>query len=168
MTFSRTKIYNITLHNLGVSAPIQNSNQNDPRAILLNNYYEVARDTVLEAHEWSFANAFKELSTTLENSQDPNFRYAFTYPNDCISPRAIISPYDKKEKKFTPATNSNGEKIILTNHNPCRLRYTRRVDNEVFLVLHLSMLLLFILHIFQLKLLQVLQTKRIQTFKIIQ
>ena len=132
MTFSRTKIYNIALHNLGVSAPIQNSNQNDPRAILLNNYYEVARDTVLEAHEWSFANAFKELSTTLENSQDPNFRYAFTDPNDCISPRAIISPYDKKEKKFTPATNSNGEKIILTNHNPCRLRYTRRVDNEAF------------------------------------
>ena len=132
MAYSRTKIYNIALHNLGISAPIQNSNQHDTRAILLNNYYDVAVDTVLEAHEWSFANAFRELSTAFDSSQDQNFMFAFTFPSDCIAPRAIISPCDKKEKKFTTAINENGDKIILTNHNPCRLRYTKRVTNEVF------------------------------------
>ena len=63
MSNTRTKIYNIVLHNLGVSAPIHDTEQQDPRAILLNNYYEIARDTVLEAHEWIFANAnFEGLS----------------------------------------------------------------------------------------------------------
>ena len=130
MGFSKTKIFNIALHNLGVSAVIQNTNQNDAKAILLNNYYEVSRDTVLEAHEWSFANAHKELSVSFETSPDPNFEYAFTCPNDCIAPRAIISKYDKKEKEFSTAIGNNGEKLILTKHNPCILRYTRRIENE--------------------------------------
>lgn len=132
MSNTRTKIYNIVLHNLGVSAPIHDTEQEDPRAILLNNYYEMARDTVLEAHEWSFANTFKELSISFSKSPDPNYLYAFTYPNDCIAPRAIISPDDKKEKCFTPAINENGEQIILTNTNPGILRYTRRIENETF------------------------------------
>ena len=130
MSFSKTKIFNIALQNLGVSANIQNNNQNDVRTNLLNNYYEMARDTVLEMHEWSFASAFRTLSTAINDSQDPNFQFAFTYPNDCISPRAIINPDDKKEKKFGLSINDNGEKLILTNFNPCILRYTKRIENE--------------------------------------
>lgn len=130
MASSKTRIFNLALHNLGISDAIQDTNQMDPRAIVLNNYYEFARNTVLEGHEWSFANAYKELSVSCETPMDPNYQYAFTYPNDCIAPRAIINPYDKKEKKFDPSIGSNGDKVILTNHNPCILRYTKRIDNE--------------------------------------
>lgn len=130
MGFSKTKIFNIALSNLGVSSPIQNSNEKDPRAILINNYYELARDTVLEHHDWSFASAFLDLPISFESSPDPCFSYAFNFPNDCISPRAIIDLSDSKEKKFNPAVDSTGQKIILTNCNPCRLRYTRRIENE--------------------------------------
>ena len=49
-----------------------------------------------------------------------------------IFPRAIIDLGDNKEKHFETATASNGEKIILTNSNPCLLRYTRRIENETF------------------------------------
>lgn len=130
MGYSKTKIFNIALHNLGISSVLQNTNQNDTKAIILNNYYEMARDTVLEAHEWSFANAYRELSLSTESSPNPNYMYAFTQPNDCVSPRAIISPYDKEEKKCEPAINSNGEKIILANIDAGKLRYTRRIENE--------------------------------------
>ena len=133
MSFSKTKIFNIALSNLGVSAPIQNSIENNPTAILMNNYYELARDTVLEAHEWSFATAYKELSISEENAPEGSkWAYNFTFPNDCIAPRAIIDLADRKEKKYEPATDSSGQKIILTNCNPCMLRYTRRVTTETF------------------------------------
>lgn len=131
MGYSKTKIFNIALNNLGISSVLQDAiNKNDAKAIILNNYYEMARDTVLEAHEWSFANAYRELSLSRESSPNPNYLYAFTYPNNCISPRAIISPYDNKEKKCEPAIDSNGEKIIVANIDSGKLRYTRRIENE--------------------------------------
>ena len=132
MSYSKTKIFNIALSNLGVSAPIQNTLEENPTAILLNNYYDMARDTVLEAHEWSFATAYKVLSEAFETSEQSNWMYSFNYPNDCIAPRAITDTLENKEKKLETATKSNGEKIILTNCNPCILRYTRRVTNETF------------------------------------
>lgn len=130
MSFSKTKIFNLALSHLGVSVLIQNSIEESPEAILMNNYYELARDTVLEAHEWSFANAYKDLSVAFENSPNPNFLYAFAYPSDCIAPRAAIDKADKKEKKVESAIDSTGAKIVLTNCNPCILRYTKRVTNE--------------------------------------
>lgn len=135
MSFSKELIYNITINNLGVTSPILLANEQDPRTNILNNYYEVARDTVLEAHDWGFASSYQELSEPY-SAQDnefvinPNFEFAFKLPNNCISPRAIMSSFDRKEKEFKPITNSSGEKLILTKINPCLLRYTRRVDNE--------------------------------------
>lgn len=130
MGYSKTKIFNIALSNLGISALIQNASQDDPRAIILNNFYELARDFVLEAHDWSFANAFRDLSTSLISSPDPNYEFAYLLPNDCIAPRAAICLLDNQEKKFDPAIDETSQKIIVTNCTPCRLRYTRRIDNE--------------------------------------
>lgn len=130
MAFSKVKIYNIALCNLGVSTTIQNSVEESPLGIILNNYYELARDTVLEAHEWSFANAITDVSVAANEPDDPNYLYAFTYPNDCIAPRAAIDITNNKEKKCEPAIDNTGKKIILTNCNPCKIRYTKRITNE--------------------------------------
>ena len=130
--YTKTKIFNLALGNLGASAIIQNTDEESPQSILLDNYYETARDTVLESHEWSFACGYKELSTSFESSPDGNFLYSFAYPNDCIAPRAIIDKADNKEKKFTTVIDSTGAKVILTNSNPCILRYTKRVTNEAY------------------------------------
>ena len=132
MAYSKVKIYNVALCNLGVSTTIQNSVEESPLGILLNNYYELARDTVLEAHDWSFANATTEVSIAAYKPENPNYLYAFNYPNDCIAPRAIIDIHDNKEKKVEPAIDSTGKKIILANCNPCILRYTKKVVNETF------------------------------------
>lgn len=132
MAFSKTKIFNLALSNLGVSSLVQNSIQESPEAILMNNFYEMARDTVLEAHDWTFANGYKELSTSKIESPDPNYPFVFTYPSDCISPRAVIDPIDNKEKKCIPAIDSNGVKIILAEIDAGILRYTKRVENEAY------------------------------------
>lgn len=130
MGYSKTKIFNMALNNLGVSSVIQSISLDDPKAILLNNYYETARDTVLEAHEWSFATTYKSLANVIEKSLNPNFLYSFNVPADCVSPRAIIEPNTKKEVHYDVAINETGEQIILTNINPCILRYTKRIENE--------------------------------------
>lgn len=132
MAFSKTKIINLALSNLGVSSLIQNSVQDTAEAILMNNFYDMARDTVLEAHEWSFANAFVKIAAVEDDSFDPNFQYVFNYPSDCISPRAIIDEFDNKEKKCIPAINSQGIKVILANVDSGVLRYTKRIENEAY------------------------------------
>lgn len=130
MTISKTEIFNIALSNLGVSSLIQNPNQNDTRAILLNNYYEIARDTIFEIHDWNFASAYKSLALSSLNSPNPNYEFAFVYPTDCISPRCLIDSVSHKEKKFDIAIINSNEKIILSNSNPVILRYTKRIENE--------------------------------------
>ncbi len=130
MAFSKTKIFNITLNHLGITTVLQNTTlESDSKAIVLNNYYETARDFVLESHEWSFATVEKELSVSTSDSPNPNYQYAFYYPNDCLASRALIAQ-DRKEKKYELAVDSNGTKLVLTNHNPCQLRYTKRIENE--------------------------------------
>jgi len=97
----------------------------------------------LEAHEWSFANAHKDLSATVEESPNPNFPYSFTLPNDCIAPRAVISIEDCKEKKYEPGVDSSGAKIIMAEFNPVKLRYTRRITNETFFTAAFVVILIF-------------------------
>lgn len=132
MSFSKTNIFNLALLNLGVSNLVQNSIQDSPEALIMTGFYEVARDTVLEDHDWSFANAYQKVSTAEKESLDPNLPFVFTYPSDCIAPRAIIDPNDNKEKKVFQAIDSQGQKIILAEIDTGILRYTKRVDNESY------------------------------------
>ena len=41
---SRIQIYNIALNTLGISTPVENINIKDNKIILLNNYYDLAKD----------------------------------------------------------------------------------------------------------------------------
>ncbi|MDD3238223.1 MAG: hypothetical protein PHV37_09030 [Candidatus Gastranaerophilales bacterium] len=132
MAYSKTNIFNLTLNILGVSAPIQNGNETtDTRAILLDNQYELARDTVLKDYDWNFAMRHKNLALTANKSPNPNYLYEFAYPNDCISARKLLDE-NGKEKKFLIATSENNERTILTNTNPAILKYTRLVEQETY------------------------------------
>lgn len=132
MTYSKTHIYNLALNALAISAPIAHASQNDTRAIILSNSYEIARDTVLEDFDWGFAEFYKDLAFTVEKSLNPRYKYQFDCPNDCVAARSIIDIIDGKEKRFHPSSGINGQKVVLTDINPCRLRYTRRVEKEIF------------------------------------
>ncbi len=132
MTISKAQIFNITLNILGVSNPLENANSSDNRAILLNNYYELARDYVLKDFDWNFASAFRELSLLEKNNKNSPYTYCYEYPNDCICARDIVSKGNYELRKFCISSSQSGNCVILTDVENAVLRYTRRVDKEVY------------------------------------
>ncbi|MBE7708065.1 MAG: hypothetical protein E7Z88_05090 [Cyanobacteria bacterium SIG27] len=141
MTISKAQIFNIALNILGVSTPLENPNSVDNRAILLNNYYELARDYVLKDFDWNFASAFKELSLCEEQLKMSGFKFTFNYPNDCLFARELFLKDNYFCEKFSIATLSNGNSVILTDVEVPILRYTRRVEKEVFFTSEFAMAL---------------------------
>lgn len=141
MTISKAQIFNIALNILGVSTPLENPNSVDNRAILLNNYYELARDYVLKDFDWNFASAFKELSLCEEQLKMSGFKFTFNYPNDCLFARELFLKDNYFCEKFSVATLSNGNSVILTDVEVPVLRYTRRVEKEVFFTSEFAMAL---------------------------
>lgn len=132
MAYSKVGIFNMALHHLSVTAPISvNSMDKDSKAIILNNFYETARDEVLKAFDWGFANAYKDLTLSTEKSPNPKYPFVYDCPNDCITARAIIDTVKGDERKFEPYINSNGDKSYLAEVECARLRYTKRVEKEV-------------------------------------
>ena len=134
MTISKTTIFNMALNELGVSAPITNADaQDDSRAIILNNFYEIARDEVLKAFDWNFAEKYRVLTRTKDTCLDPRFNYVYDCPADCLSAREIyLVNGDDKKKKFRMSANEQGKKVILTEHEDVILRYTRQIEKEVY------------------------------------
>ena len=132
MNYTKAKIFNMTLKNLRVSVSIQNSNQTDKNTIILNEFYDVAREQVLKDFDWNFANSYRELSLTGNIPQNPKFLYEYDYPNDCVFAREIIPYVSSDLVEFEIASNVTGQKVINTNQTPAILRYTKSVDNETF------------------------------------
>ena len=132
MNYTKAKIFNMTLKNLRVSVSIQNSNQTDKNTLILNEFYDVAREQVLKDFDWNFANSYRELSLTGNIPQNPKFLYEYDYPNDCVFAREIIPYVSSDLVEFEIASNFTGQKVINTNQTPAILRYTKSVDNETF------------------------------------
>ena len=141
MTFSKAQIYNITLNILGVSTPLENANNNDNRTILLNNYYELARDYVLKDFDWNFASVFKKLSVCLDTVEESKYTYCYDDPNDCVGARGIFNKDDYTIKEYSINALSDGAKVILTDTPEAILRYTKRIDKEVYYTSEFSMAL---------------------------
>ncbi len=145
MTFSKAQIYNITLNILGVSIPIENTNSSDNKTILLNNYYELARDYVLKDFDWNFASVFKKISLCENDIQESRYKYCYDYPNDCICARDIFNKSDFVLQKFSINALNDGTKVILTDVDEAILRYTKRIEKEIFYSPEFSMALAYYL-----------------------
>lgn len=131
MPYSKEKIYNITLNNLGVTAIVQNTTEITPRITTLNNYYDMALEQVMKDYDWNFLNRTEALILSCEKSPNPKFHYCYDYPNDCIAARKVIDSFGGNYHKFTVTTSKNGSKLILCNIPNASLVYTRRLDNQV-------------------------------------
>lgn len=141
MTLSKAQIFNITLNILGVSTPLENANCEDNRAILLNNYYELARDYVLKDFDWNFASAFKKLTLCVKQPKIMNYKFCYDYPNDCICARDVFLIDNYVQQKFSISSLEDGSIAILTDVEDAILRYTRRVEKEVFFSCEFAMAL---------------------------
>jgi len=141
MTQSKAQLYNITLNILGVSNPLENANSTDNRAILLNNYYELARDYVLKDFDWNFASTYRKLSLSKNPNTTLKLKYCYDYPNDCICARDVYNSNFGNLNKFIISSNQSGQTVILCDIEDAILRYTRRVEKEVYFSCEFSLAL---------------------------
>lgn len=128
-TYTKAKIFNMALKNLGVSVGVQGANQTDRNTVVLNEFYEAAKDKTLKDYDWSFASAFRELTPTGKTSLNPKYSYEYDYPNDCVFVREIVTT-SETPISFQRATNLTGQQVILTNESPATIRYTRSMENQ--------------------------------------
>src|SRR2546425_575702 len=106
-------------------------------------FYPVARDALLEMHEWDFATKRALLAPLMMTPPD-NWQYAYALPTDCLRVREIgdevaavpmhthwgpgatidIRP---ASMPFTVETAADGAKVLFTNAVDATIRYTARV-----------------------------------------
>ena len=141
MTISKAQIFNISLNICGVSTPLENPNSSDNKAILLNNYYELAKEYVLKDFDWNFASTYRVLTLTQNQISESKFKYCYDYPNNCICARGIFEQNTNKEYSFSISCNNKGEKVILTDCKNAVLRFTQKIEKEIYFSCEFSMAL---------------------------
>lgn len=159
--YTKAKIFNITLKNLGVSVGVQSETPTDRNTAVLEEYYDTAREKTLCDHDWGFASVLRELTPSISKIRHPKYAYIYDYPNDCIFLREVFlknkifeeeeektekisffnmssvhypnkcDEYTKKQQ-YEVSSDEDGNKVIFTNASPAVARYTRLVDNETF------------------------------------
>lgn len=87
-------IYNLALSACGSSATVSSPTERSREAALCNQWYAVARDSVLAAAPWPSVRKFARLARVAElgdsqwtgASPDPEFAYAYAVPSDLLHP----------------------------------------------------------------------------------
>ncbi len=140
MSYTKTKIFNMALKNLGVTVGIQSDSQTDRNTIVLNEYYDAAKEKTLSDHDWNFASTYRTLSLTGSESLNPKYKYEYDYPNDCCAIREVVS-CESQKAEFEVASKSDGQKIIYSNQEGALIRYTRIIREETFFTSEFAMAL---------------------------
>lgn len=116
-------------------------------------FYPIARDALLERHDWGFNTKRDVLALVdLGDAQPTAWTYAYTLPNLCARPMRVLLPEttdDNQGENFKVETHTDGSKVIYTNAQDAVLVYRALVtDSSKFsplFVLSLSRLLAYYL-----------------------
>lgn len=137
-------ICNLALSHLG-AYPIQALTESTKEARECKRLYATARDSTLEAHDWSFARKSKVLGLLVQTY--PGWTYAYEWPSDCIAPRKIYDPSGDtadgtalnretdqidiigKIEFDVGANDALNRRVILTNEEDATLIYTAKVTD---------------------------------------
>jgi len=148
---SEVDISNMALSHLGDSATVASIDppEGSAQAEHCQRFYPMARDALLEMHDWTFASKRVALAQVTNTSNQ--WSYAYARPSDCLKLISILStdaPDDYSQsfamaaagsfeqvnqtgiytpQKFTQELDDNGNRIILTNQDLATARYTKFV-----------------------------------------
>lgn len=100
----------------------------------MSTFYPLARDLVLEAHDWAFAS--KRVTLSQVGSPPDEWTYSYALPNDCLTARRVYESgvsftKDELSDPFKQEVDSTGAKRLYTDTSPATLRYTSKVTNTV-------------------------------------
>lgn len=150
---SEVDICNLALANLGDVASVSSINppEGSAQAEHCQRFYPIARDSLLEMHNWGFAT--KRTTLALLGSSWPEWQYCYAQPIDMLNALAVLSntaaddysvpipqPYSNiatvnaGQGFYTPApfsceTLDDGTAVIYTDMENATLRYTARVQD---------------------------------------
>ncbi|SNR73791.1 hypothetical protein SAMN05192560_0781 [Methylobacillus rhizosphaerae] len=127
---SEVEICNLALARLGDDATIASIDppEGSMQAEHCQRFYPIARDSMLEVHDWNFSKRRTLLSRLTVNSW--NWRFAYAEPANVIRLLAVLpqhAPSDQDSVPFESEGSASGASIILTDLEDATLRYTERV-----------------------------------------
>ncbi len=101
---SEVDICNLALSHLGDNATVASIDppEGSAQAEHCSRFYPIARDTLLEMHNWNFSTR-RAVLAQLTNDWE-QWRYAYALPANCINPISVIpkDAYDDYATKFVP------------------------------------------------------------------
>lgn len=154
---SEVDIANLALAHLGDNATVASIDppEGSAQAEHCARFYPIARDSLLEMHNWNFS--MKRAVLAQVSTPWTEWQYAYAMPSDCVNPVSVIPPdaNDDYSTRFVPTDtpdfahnyspmiaagryvpqpysiemDSLGNKIILTNQASAVFRYTYLVTD---------------------------------------
>lgn len=150
---SEVDICNLALGHLGDNATVASLEppEGSAQAEHCARFYPIARDSLLELHDWNFAT--KRGQPAQIESPWPQWRFAYVQPADCLRVLAVLDPaaggdysvsipqpYSQSgipntgvgqytPQEFVCETDDEGREIILTNQEDALVRYVRYVSD---------------------------------------
>ena len=128
MTMTATDICNLALNHIG-REQISALNEDTEAARTCNLHYDLQRQVLLRAYNWSFARKYTQL--TAVNTTTPGWKYTYTYPSDCVMARKIYNEDNTwciLEKNFPGNMDqvvlANNTKALVCNMKDAYLEYT--------------------------------------------
>lgn len=111
--------------------PIQSLDERTKEARECKRLYSVARDAMLEAHDWGIAR--KQAALALLDEEVSGWDYVYAWPTDCIVPRKIYDPSEVAGStpiKFEFRVNEDlNRRVIVTNEEDAELIYTAKITD---------------------------------------
>jgi len=141
---SEVDICNLALWHLGDNATVASLDppEGSAQAEHCARFYPLARDAILELHDWNFATRRGQPAQI--TSPWPQWKYAYVQPADCLRVLAVLDPEATDDfsmsmpnhgmAQYTPQpfvceTDEEGREIILTNQENALVRYVAYVSD---------------------------------------
>lgn len=130
---TRTNICNMAIAHLGIGKEIASyTSDQSEEARACRIFYDIARESVLKEHDWSFATKFVDLGLIEEDPTD-EWDYSYRYPVDCLYARRVLSGMRQdtlaSEIPFRLVPDNTG-RLIYTDESEACLEYTYNVEDE--------------------------------------
>ena len=141
---SEIDIANLALGHLGDNATVASLDppEGSAQAEHCARFYPIARDALLELHDWNFATK-RALLAQVDNAWS-QWAYTYLQPADCLRVIAVLDKNAKHDQsvsmpntgigQYTPVefvceTNDGGDEVILTNQVDAMTRYVAFVTD---------------------------------------
>ncbi len=108
---------NLALLNIGVSRTITSLADLSREGLTATLQYTQNFEALLRTHPWPFATKYAELTLhtgTLTSPAQPDWLFAYVYPDDCVMARRIVSSATARKFDATPIPFRVGREIVPT------------------------------------------------------